>query len=225
MLYSWNTRSLRQRSEDGYKVINPVPCILRDALRNPGDIPDLLLLQLQVRVEHAILELLQERLLVQVHLRVEEPVLQLRRRTQIVSTIRRRARLVLEERAVLAHALARGAHLVDVVRLRELVVPLGEEPADRGEELRALLLLELGAEGVDGDVDRAAVGLEGEDAEHDVCGGPAEGAAEGGEVLEVGFVERVADDLDVEVVEVGCGHGVPEVVGYVGEGGWMVVSI
>jgi hypothetical protein len=70
---------------------------------------------------------------------------------------------------------------------------------------------ELGVEGVDGDVDGAAVGLEGEDALHDVGGGLPEGGAEVVEVFEVGFVDGVADDFDVEVVEVVGGEAVAEV--------------
>lgn len=50
-----------------------------------------------------------------------------------------------------------------------------------------------------------------------MCGGSADGdGAEVVEVFEVGFVEGVADDFDVEVVEVRGGEAVAEVGGCVG---------
>lgn len=61
--------------EDGYKVLYPILRILGNALGDPRYIPDLLLLQFDVAEEHAILELLKERLLVQEHLHTEEPIL------------------------------------------------------------------------------------------------------------------------------------------------------
>lgn len=119
----------------------------------------------------------------------------------------------LEERAVLCDAIARLPDLLDIVRASKRVVPGGEQLADGGEQLRAPLLGELGPEGVDGDIDSTAVGFEGEDALHDVRGWSAERSAEGVEVLEVRFVKRVADDLDVEVVKVRSAQAVTEIRG------------
>ena len=95
--------------------------------------------------------------------------------------------------------------MLDVVRTGEQVVSLRVEFSYGREQSGALFLGELSAEGVDGDVDGAAVGFEGEDAGHELGRRSADGLAEGVEVLEVGFVECVADDLDVEVVQVGGG--------------------
>ena len=207
----------------------PVARVLRNALRDPRDAPDLLLLELDVAVEHRELKLLQERELVEVHLVHEEAVLEVRRRVahaEVPQQVRRAlpsAAAVhltgssggsIEERTVLSDGVNSLADLLDVVGAREHVVALGEEAADGGEELCALLLGELRAEGIDGDIDCTAVSLEGERGVHDVRGGSPDAAAEGVEVLEVGLVERVADDLDVEVVEIGSGDGVAEV------GGW-----
>jgi len=57
-------------------VVDLLLVVLADALRDPDNIPDLLLLQLHKRVEHAVLELLQEGVLVQVHLVLKKLVLQ-----------------------------------------------------------------------------------------------------------------------------------------------------
>ena len=57
-------------------VVDLLLVVLADALRDPHNIPDLLLLQLHKRVEHAVLELLQEGVLVQVHLVLKKLVLQ-----------------------------------------------------------------------------------------------------------------------------------------------------
>ena len=77
-----------------------------------------------------------------------------------------------------------------------------EEQPDRRVELLALLEVEIGVDRVDGDVDRAPVRLELEDAAHHLGGRAADLAAEGVEVLEVRLEERVADDLDVHLVDV-----------------------
>ena len=198
-------------SENRYKVLNSVPRLLCDTLGDPRQVPDLLLLELEVSVEHAVLELLQERQLVVVHLRDEELVLQLRRDAEVPILVRAGARRAVEKRTVLRDAFADRAHLVDVICFCELVVSLGEEAADGRKEARALFLGELCVERVDRDVDRAPVGLERENARHDVGRWTIDGCAEGVEVFEVGFVERVADDFDVEVVEVRGREAVTEV--------------
>lgn len=102
--------------------------------------------------------------------------------------------------------------MVDVVCFGERVVSLGEEATDGGKETGALFLGELSTEGVDGDVDGPSVGLERENASHDICRRPINRLAEGVEVLEVGLVERVADDFDIEVIEVSGRDAVTEVL-------------
>lgn len=67
---------------------------------------------------------------------------------------------------------------------------------------------------VDGDDERAAVGLEGENGAHDVLRLAADILAELEEGLEVGLVEGVADDLDVHLVQVLLVDAALE------EGGW-----
>ena len=60
---------MRDISEDGDVVVDLGPVLLCDALRDPDDVPALLLLQLQEGVEDAEVELLHERVHVQVHLK------------------------------------------------------------------------------------------------------------------------------------------------------------
>ena len=54
--------------KDGNVVVDFGPVPLRHALRDPDDVPALLLLQLEEGVEHAEMELLHERVHVQLHL-------------------------------------------------------------------------------------------------------------------------------------------------------------
>lgn len=161
-----------------------------NSLRDPGQTPDLLLLQLEECIEDAVLELLQERHLVEVHFVLEEVVLQARSGSSIptflpVRTRRRR----IKERPVLDNRVNHRLNLVDVVRSSERHRAFREEPSEVREQPRALVLREGGAERVDGDVERATVAFEGEDGRHDVGCGGAEGEDEGVEVFEVRFVE------------------------------------
>ncbi|KAI3477715.1 hypothetical protein L1887_60488 [Cichorium endivia] len=127
------------------------------------------------------------------------------------SGVAARARRRIKEGAVFGDGVADGLDLVQFVCLGEQIVAGGEEFADGGEEACAVFLGERGAKRVDGDVDRASIRLEAEQLGHGLCGGSAQRDAEVVEVLEVGLVERVADDFDVEVVEVGCGDAFSKV--------------
>ena len=133
---------LRAPSEDRDKVLNTIPRILGDTLRDPCDSSDLLLLQLEVRVEHRVLELLQEGEFVQVHLSLEESVLQLSRNGgRILRTVAVDARCRrIKEAAILDNIITHLPHLLDLVRLREEVVARGKQAANCGEQPCALLL-------------------------------------------------------------------------------------
>lgn len=108
-------------SEDGYKVLHPVACLLRDTLCNPRNIADLLLLELHVRIKDAVLKLLQERELVQMHFRDEESVFQscsgvaISSRTSAATTPYRRSGSV-KESTIFSYKVTRSANLVNVVR-------------------------------------------------------------------------------------------------------------
>lgn len=105
--------------------MNTVLRILRNALCDPRQTPNLLLLQLRVAVEHAKLELLQERQLVQVHLRREEPALQTRRSTPVVPVFTCSCTLR-KEGSVLGYSIAHRADLVNFIRPSQNVVASGE---------------------------------------------------------------------------------------------------
>ena len=61
---------MEQRTKQSVKIILGclLPMTLRDTLGDPDHVATLLLLQLQQRVEHPVVELLQERVDVQLHL-------------------------------------------------------------------------------------------------------------------------------------------------------------
>ena len=61
--------------ENIYVLSHTVSLVLRDALRDPHDVTDLLLLKLDIRIIHAIMELLFERKPVEIDLKLEELVL------------------------------------------------------------------------------------------------------------------------------------------------------
>mmetsp|Transcript_7515 Transcript_7515/g.15042 ORF Transcript_7515/g.15042 Transcript_7515/m.15042 type:complete len:349 (+) Transcript_7515:111-1157(+) len=180
-------------SEDVDVLAHAAALILRDALGDPYNVPDLLLLELHEGIVHAIVELLLEGEPVEVDLELEELVLD---RLLLVH-----AHLA-QQPPVLLVRVDRAAHGVEVCRLGQARGALGEEQADRGVELLALLQVEVGVERVHCDVDRATVGLQLEDATHDLGGRAAHLLAEIVKILKVGFVQRVADDLDVHLVDV-----------------------
>lgn len=114
---------------------------------------------------------------------------------------------------VVRHAVDRDPHALGVIRTRKHQGALGVQAAEVGVQLLAVGLGELGAEGVDGDVECAPVCLECEDTRHDLVGWGREGLAECVEVFEVGLVQRVPDDFDIEVVQILRGQAVPKVRG------------
>ena len=124
---------LRAPSENRNEVLNAIPCILSNTLRDPCDISDLLLLQPEVSIEHRVLELLQEGEFIEVHLSLKEPVLQLgcnRRRVLRAVAVDACCRCI-KEATILDDIIAHLPHLFDLVRLGEEVVARGEQAANR----------------------------------------------------------------------------------------------
>ena len=74
-----------------------------------------------------------------------------------------------------------------------------------------MLLGKVGAEGVNGDVDSTSICFEGEHPGHNFKGGSTDLFTDRVEIFEVGLVKGVADDFDVEVIEIVCGETVAEV--------------
>ncbi|KAG5458325.1 MAG: hypothetical protein BJ554DRAFT_1467, partial [Olpidium bornovanus] len=94
-----------------------------------------------------------------------------------------------------------GFNLLDVVRTSQLHAPVRVEASARRKQFGAVVLAELSAEGIDGNVDYPAVGLK-LNLAHNIRGGLSQGLAELVEVFEVRLVEGVTDDLDVHLIEV-----------------------
>ena len=122
---------------------------LADALGDPDDVADLLLLELEVRVEDAVPHLRLEGELVELHLLLEERVLE--------RPVRRPD--VLEQLPVVREVAHGLAHLLQLVSLRELGRPRGVQVPKVGVELGAVVLRELSPEGVDSDGDSSSISL------------------------------------------------------------------
>jgi hypothetical protein len=184
-----------------------------NVLGDPGQTPDLLLLQLDEAEEDPILKLLQERLLVQLDIIPKEPILQTQSPLASIALTSHPipTSSLLEERLVLHHPITNRLDLIHIVRPRQHVVSFGVQAPDGREETGAAFFGEVGVEGVKGDVDGSTVGFKGEEFGHDLGGRGGQGLDEAMEVFEVGFVEGVSDDFDVEVVEVGGREAVAEV--------------
>ena len=203
-LVAWQTLTITaiiqssQKLEQRYKILYPISSLLCNALRDPRNVPDLLLLQLHVRVENAVLELLQKCHLVQIYLFHEKLVLNLSRCPFIVSS--RCASIhahAFKERPVFCHAVARDPHLVNVFCPHKRVISAGEQASNSRKKSGPLFLRQSCANRVDSNIDRPSVGLEGKNASHHVSRRSAERLAKLAEVLQVSFVERIPDDLDV----------------------------
>lgn len=125
-------------------------------------------------------------------------------RTRLIRTgaaARSDARLV-KEGFVLGNMVDGSNYCIDIIRSGKRIVPFGEEAADRGEQPRSLLFGELGTEGVDGNVECTSVGFKSKDTGHDLRSGSRKGLAEFVEILEIGFVQGVTDNLNVEVIKI-----------------------
>mmetsp|Transcript_73128 Transcript_73128/g.200807 ORF Transcript_73128/g.200807 Transcript_73128/m.200807 type:complete len:461 (+) Transcript_73128:408-1790(+) len=181
------------RSEDIDVLVHAAALVLRDALGDPHNVTDLLLLELHERVVHAVVELLLKRQPVEVDFQLEELVLD----GLVVLEA-----LVGQQAPEVGERVDGAAHCVLVGGLGEARRSLRVEQPDRGVQLLALLQVEVGVERVDRNVDRPSVRLELQDAAHHLLGRAAHVAAEGVKVLQVCLVQRVADDLNVQLIEV-----------------------
>lgn len=79
---------------------------------------------------------------------------------------------------------------------------VGVQQAKVGVEPAPVVAGELRADGVERDVERAAVGLKRQHAVHDLGGGAAQSVAKRVKVVQVRLVQRVAQHLDVHLVQV-----------------------
>mmetsp|Transcript_8692 Transcript_8692/g.22694 ORF Transcript_8692/g.22694 Transcript_8692/m.22694 type:complete len:273 (+) Transcript_8692:469-1287(+) len=168
--------------------------VLCDALGDPDDVADLLLLELHKGIVHPVVELLLEGEAVEVDFELEELILE---RLVLLHAVLR------EQRAIVGVGVDRRTHRVEVGRSREARRALRVEETDGGVERLARLEVKRGdVDRVDGDIDRATVCLEEEDVAHHLACRATNALAEGVEVLEVRLVQRITDDLNVHLAEV-----------------------
>lgn len=202
----------RNISTDDYRTRGPAT--------HPNQVPYLLLLEPDKAIKHGILELLQERAKVDAHLVFVEFIFQTRslgvpaRSAQliVVRVVRRQALLGrVKERLVLGDVFDGGLDGIHILGPRQGVVTLREQPSDRREQPRPLFLGQLCSKRVQRDIDCTSVRFEREDTGHEFVCGCWKGLTKVGKVFKVGFVEGVADDFNVEVVEVLRGEAILEV--------------
>jgi len=167
---------------------------LSDALRDPNDVATLLLLELEERVEDAVVELLHERVDVQLHLIFKELVLE--------GLLPRVGAGALEALLVLAVVFGHLTHLVVVIGSGQGLEAVGVQPAAGGVKLLPVVLRQLRPERVDRDDKCPPVRLEGEDLAHDVGRLAPDVLAKVVEGLQVGFVQGVANNLDVHLIKI-----------------------
>lgn len=106
----------------------------------------------------------------------------------------------IKEPSVLWHLFRDLFDLFQLIRFSEDIVARGIKSSDRGEKTGAFLLAERGAERVDGDIDRSSVRLKGEKFGHGLGGRTAQCETEAVEIFQVGFVQGITDDFNVEIV-------------------------
>jgi len=184
----------RLRLEDGDELVDLCTVVLLYALRDPDDVTNLLLLQFHVGVEHAVVELLLERVPVQLDLIVEEDVLQ--------GALSHGALRFLNQLTVLREPIDGCAHLLSIFSSSEASESIRVQPAECWVQLGAVVLAELRAERVHGDVDGATIGLKLQDLRHHLRGLTAQPLAELVEVLQVRLVKGVADQFNVHLVQI-----------------------
>jgi len=138
----------------GTHVVDLCLVVLCDALRDPDDVPGLLLLQLDDRVEDAEVELHLKGLFIELCLKLEAPVLK--------GLVTRAVSDVLEQRRILWEVADEPLHLLGILAISQHEKALREERADGRVQLEPVVLIraKLGVERVYGDVEGAAVGLE-----------------------------------------------------------------
>lgn len=132
-------------------VVNLGLVLLGNALADPNNVAALLLLQLHKCVEDSVVELLHKREAVQLHLVLKKLVLK-RTASDIFADALEHLLVV---RVVIGHTL----DLLELAAIREHGQPFRVQLADARVQLLSIVLCQLGAKRVNGNVERAAVGL------------------------------------------------------------------
>mmetsp|Transcript_3120 Transcript_3120/g.8282 ORF Transcript_3120/g.8282 Transcript_3120/m.8282 type:complete len:205 (-) Transcript_3120:509-1123(-) len=167
--------------------------VLNDALGDPHEVSDLLLLHLQVSPEHAVVELLGEGRLAQLQLVPVQHFLD----HLLLVRIRQR-----EEPVVGGIIREHFEDLFKVFGKGQVLLAVGVEPAELAEEALLVVVRELRPHAVQGDGDGPPVRLKGQEGRHHFVRGPALLRAEGVEVLNPRLVQHVPHDLQVHLRQI-----------------------
>ena len=171
---------------------------MSDTLRNPLDVTDLLLLQLEVGVEDTIVELLLEGELAKPHLLLVEEILKSLAAVLSVTS-------VVVQLPPLGVVVQSSTDIVVVGGLGQKLATIREQVTEVAVQPRSVIRGQLSVEGVDGDGDGPTVSLELKDLTHNLGGLTTLHLAVEEEVLQVGLVEGVTDDLDVQFAQIPLG--------------------
>lgn len=185
--------------------------ILCYTFRNPRQAPDFLLLQLYVAVEHPELELLQKRKLVEVHFCCKKARFERRCSSSAPTLPIKVIGTFGKESSVLRNVVADSTDLINIVCPCQSIVPSWKQTANCREELSPLLFGKLCVEGVNGDIDSSAIGLEREYPMHDLGRRVSERRAKVVEIFQVCLVQGISDDFDVKIVKVLSRYAIAEV--------------
>jgi len=173
-----------------------------NAERDPVKVLDFLFFELEVAVEDSKVELAIEGRFVQFNLMDVKRIIEralvsigLRLGGVIVASIT-------EEVAIRLDGLQASLDLLDVLAAAQVGVSLRIEHAQAREEFVAVVAAQLSAEGMDCNIDAAAIGFELEDLAHDGGCFATEGLAEPVEVLQISLPQGEPNQLDVHLFEI-----------------------
>ena len=183
---------------------------LSDTLGDPFDVTNLLFLQLEVGVKDPVVELLLEGELAKPHLLLVEEILKSLASVLSVTS-------VVVQLPPLGVMVQSSADVVSVGGLSQELDTIGVQVTEVAVQPRSVIGGQLGVEGVDGDGDGPAVSLELKDISHNLLSLTTLVLAIAVEVLQVGLVEGVTDDLNVQLAQVPLGRDTLLEVG--GKGG------
>ena len=198
--------------EDGDKFLGDLVFLpLGDTLRNPFNVANLLLLQLEVSIKDPIVELLLEGELAKPHLLLVEKILKSLSPVLPIPSIG-------VQLPPLLVMIQRRPNIGPVSRLAQELDPFRVKVPEVAVQPRSVIRGQLSVEGIDGDGDRSAVGLEFENLTHHFGGISSLELAKLVEVLQIGLVEGVPDDFNVQLAQIPLGGDTLLEVG--GKGGF-----
>lgn len=113
-----------------------------------------------------------------------------------------------EQRRILRIVLGHRLHLLVIVGTRQRRQTVRIHFAATRIQLGAIVLRQLRAKRIDRDDDRPTIGLESQNLAHHIGRGAAQTLAERIERLQIRLVQRIADDLDVHLVQILLGNAI-----------------